>query len=153
MIIEKQGDILLSSAEAIVNPINTRGVMGAGLALQVKRAYPAIFAAYKTACERREVVMGRMWVVPLPSASATTSDSYTRYMVNFPTKDHWRAPSRIEYIESGLVDLARWIQESGVRSIAIPKLGCANGKLEWADVRPVIVKALEGLDVLVELYV
>lgn len=146
MIVEKRGDILTSSADAIVNTVNTRGVMGAGLALQVKQTYPAIFAEYKAACARGEVVVGKVWVVEIPG-------QHGRWMVNFPTKDHWRTPSRMEYIESGLNDLALWIKESGIKSIAVPKLGCANGKLEWRDVKPVVVAALGALDVRVELYV
>lgn len=177
MIVETRGNILASAADALVNPINTRGVMGAGLALQVKRAYPSCFAAYKAACARGEVRVGRMWVVPLPpstspssvhSASASTANAsspassspshssnptHTRYLVNFPTKGDWRAPSRMAYIDDGLADLARWIAESGVRSIAVPMLGCGKGGLAWGEVRPRIEAALGGLPVRVELYV
>jgi O-acetyl-ADP-ribose deacetylase (regulator of RNase III) len=118
--------------------------MGAGLALQVKRAHPAVFEAYRAACARGEVRIGRMWAAPLPDQ---------RWIVNFPTKDHWRAPSRMAYIDAGLADLVRWIRESGVRSVAVPMLGCGKGGLDWEQVRPRVEDALGGLDVRVELYV
>ncbi len=154
MIIETRGDLLASRADALVNPINTRGVMGAGLALQVKRAHPALFAAYRAACARGEVRIGRVWAAPLPSVPGSPASSRpARWMVGFPTKDHWRTPSRMAYIDAGLADLVRWIRESGVRSVAVPMLGCGRGGLAWDEVRPRIEAALGGLDVRVELYV
>lgn len=161
MVIEKTGDILASTAAALVNPVNTRGVMGKGLALQVKQTYPSVFTEYAAACKRGQVVVGKIHVVPLPStpsspfASQSQSKTSGRWMVNFPTKDHWRGRSRIEWIEDGMEDLVAWIAESGVRSVALPKLGCANGKLRWDEVKPVMMMALGKLDkeVQIELYV
>jgi O-acetyl-ADP-ribose deacetylase (regulator of RNase III) len=134
-----EGDLLLADADALVNTVNCVGVMGKGIALQFKRRYPSVFKAYEEACRQGEVTIGRMFVVP------TNQLNGPRYVVNFPTKRHWRSPSRLEYIEDGLVDLRRIIMEYGIKSIAIPRLGAGNGGLDWRAVEPLIVQNLELL--------
>jgi O-acetyl-ADP-ribose deacetylase (regulator of RNase III) len=130
------GDLLQADVEALVNTVNTVGAMGKGIALQFKQAYPANFEAYRKAVARHEVQPGRMFVFE------TGLMMNPRVIINFPTKRHWRGGSRIEDIESGLEDLARVIEGRGIRSIAIPPLGCGNGGLDWAEVRPLILAAL-----------
>lgn len=134
------GDILADDAEAIVNTVNCVGVMGRGIALQFKKAYPENFKAYESACQRKEMVPGRMFI--FDTHSLTTP----RYIVNFPTKRHWRGNSRMEDVEAGLADLAQEIQARGIRSIAIPPLGSGLGGLNWPEVRQRIVQSLAGLD-------
>ncbi len=146
MIQFKTGDILAEDAEALVNSVNCIGIMGRGIAFQFKKAFPEGFRVYAEACERGEVRPGRMFVF---ETGALTNP---RYIVNFPTKRHWRGTSRIEDIEAGLKDLIRVIRERDVRSIAVPPLGSGLGGLDWNDVRPRIEKALRGfnnLDVVV----
>jgi O-acetyl-ADP-ribose deacetylase (regulator of RNase III) len=124
-----RGNILKAKTEALVNPVNCVGVMGRGLALQFKHAFPANFQAYFRACRRGELRPGRMLTFD------TGSVEWPRYVVNFPTKRHWRDKSLIEDIEAGLVSLAREVQLHGIQSIAIPPLGCGLGGLCWDDVR------------------
>jgi O-acetyl-ADP-ribose deacetylase (regulator of RNase III) len=121
--------------------------MGKGIALQFKRRYPDNFKQYAKACERGEVQLGRMFVVDLHSVSGP------RYIINFPTKKHWKSRSRLTDIESGLHDLVRVIQDLGIRSIAVPPLGAGNGGLSWSDVEPLITNTLGGrADTEVELF-
>lgn len=134
------GDILRSDADALVNTVNCVGVMGRGIALQFKRAYPGNFKAYAAACKREEVRPGRMFV------HATGQLAPPRLIINFPTKRHWRANSRIEDIDAGLVDLVTAIREHNICSIAVPPLGAGLGGLDWQDVRARIEQALSGLD-------
>ena len=146
MIRFKSGDILAEDAEALVNTVNCVGVMGRGIALQFKKAFPENFRDYAAACQRGEVQPGRMFVF---ETGALTNP---RYIINFPTKRHWRGNSRIEDIQAGLKDLVTVIRERDIRSIAVPPLGAGLGGLEWSDVRPRIEKALRGfsdLDVIV----
>lgn len=110
--------------------------MGKGLALQVKKALPENFATYEKACKAGEVAPGRMHIVQRLASP--------RFIINFPTKKHWRHPSKIEYVRDGLRDLVQQVQRLGIKSIAIPPLGCGNGGLSWADVKPLIVCAFEG---------
>ena len=140
MIEYKNGDIFAEDVEAIVNSVNCVGVMGRGIALQFKNTFPANFKAYAEACKRHEVRPGRMFVFE--------SDHLTnpRYIINFPTKRHWRGKSRIEDIESGLEALASEIRERNIRSIAIPPLGTNLGGLRWTDVYPRIEAALQHID-------
>ncbi len=130
------GDILGEDAEALVNTVNCVGVMGRGVALQFKKAFPQNFRAYAEACRRGEVRPGRMFVF---ETGALTNP---RYIINFPTKRHWRGGSRIGDIEDGLEDLKRVIRETHIRSLAVPPLGSGLGGLRWADVRQRIEKAL-----------
>jgi len=131
------GNLLAAEVDALVNTVNTDGVMGKGIALQFRKAFPDIFKSYERACKEGEVVIGRMHIVQRLASP--------RFIINFPTKKHWRNPSRLEYIESGLSDLVAKVQELGIKSIAVPPLGCGNGGLDWADVRPRIVEAFEAM--------
>ena len=141
------GDILKAEAEAMVNTVNCVGIMGRGIALQIKNMFPANFKAYATACEREEVQPGRMFVFD------TGELTYPRYIVNFPTKRHWRGKSRIEDIEVGLVALVDEVRARGIRSIAIPPLGSGLGGLDWSQVRPLIERAFAALpDVEVQVF-
>jgi O-acetyl-ADP-ribose deacetylase (regulator of RNase III) len=139
MIEYKTGDILAEQAEALVNTVNCVGVMGRGIALQFKRAFPANFEAYEAACRRNEVEPGRMFVFE------TEGLTPPRYIINFPTKRHWRGKSRIEDIEAGLAALVDEIRSRGIRSVAVPPLGSGLGGLQWADVRARIAAALDPL--------
>ena len=139
MIVHKTGDLLSEDAEALVNAVNCVGVMGRGLALQFKRAFPDNFRAYARACGRGEVTPGRMHVHDL----GRTENPHC--IVNFPTKRHWRDGSRIEDVEAGLADLRRTVREREIRSIAVPPLGCGLGGLDWSGVRPRIEDALGGV--------
>lgn len=130
------GDILKDDVDAIVNTVNCVGIMGRGIALQFKNAWPENFKAYEAACKREEVQPGRMFVYEV--GQLTTP----RYIINFPTKRHWRGKSRIEDIESGLKALVGEIRQRGIRSIAIPPLGSGLGGLDWNDVRPRIEAAM-----------
>ena len=146
MIEYKTGDIFDEDVEALVNTVNCVGVMGRGIALQFKNRFPDNFRAYAEACKRDEVRPGRMFICE------TKQLSNPRYVINFPTKRHWRGKSRIEDIRSGLDALASEIQERGIRSVAIPPLATNLGGLDWDVVRPMIetaVGALEGVDVIV----
>ena len=134
-----KGDLLRADTEANVNAVNCVGAMGRGIAAQFKQAYPENFKAYETACKRKEVVPGKMFIFE------TGQLTNPRFIVNFPTKRHWRGNSRIEDIESGLVALVAEVKGRGIRSIAIPPLGCGLGGLDWKDVRPLIEQAFAGV--------
>jgi len=147
MIEYKHGDILREDAEALINTVNCVGVMGRGIALQFKKAFPENFKAYAAACKKAEVQPGRMFVFE------TGQLANPRYIINFPTKRHWRAASRIEDIDAGLQALVETIHRHGVRSIAVPPLGSGLGGLDWSTVRPRIEAALQPLtDVHVIIY-
>lgn len=139
MITESRGNLLKAPVEALVNTVNTEGVMGKGIALQFKKAFPTMFKDYAAAAKRGEVKLGRMRVWPTQALDGP------KYIINFPTKGHWRAKSRITDIESGLDDLVRIIRELDIASIAVPPLGCGNGGLNWADVEPRIRAAFDAL--------
>ena len=135
-----QGDLLKQDdVDAIVNTVNCVGVMGKGIALQFKNKWPANFTAYAAACKAGQVRPGRMFVF---DSGALVKPNF---IVNFPTKDHWRGASKIEYIRDGLVDLVAQIRQLGIRSIAVPPLGCGNGGLDWSEVRPLIERAFEAI--------
>ncbi|GMG95034.1 Appr-1-p processing protein [Cupriavidus sp. TKC] len=147
MIEYTSGNILHADAEALVNTVNCVGVMGRGIALQFKNAYPANFKLYAEACRHDEVQPGRMHVF------STGQLANPRFIINFPTKRHWKGKSRIEDIEAGLKDLVRVIQDKGIQSIAIPPLGSGLGGLDWEEVRPMIAAAMAALpDVLTLVY-
>lgn len=139
MIEFRQDNIFTADAEALVNTVNCVGVMGRGIALQFRKAFPENFTAYKAACDHGEVRPGKLFIHSLGQLTNP------RYIINFPTKDHWRGNSRIEYIDSGLKAMVEAIRQLDVHSIAIPPLGCGLGGLAWADVRPRIEQALQGL--------
>lgn len=139
-IISVQGDLLQQSdVDVIINTVNCVGVMGKGIALQFKKKWPANFKAYAAACKAGEVQPGKMFIYDA-GALATP-----KYVINFPTKDHWRGKSRIEFIRDGLADLIKQIQVLRIRSIAMPPLGCGNGGLDWQDVKPLIESAFASL--------
>lgn len=143
----KTGDILQANAEALVNTVNCVGIMGRGIALQFKNKFPQNFKAYAAACERGEVQPGHMFVYE------TGWFTGPKYIVNFPTKRHWRGRSRIEDIEAGLGALRDVLREKHIRSVAIPPLGSGLGGLDWKKVRPRIEQALRPLhDVQITVY-
>jgi len=135
----KAGDLFNEDAEAIVNTVNCVGAMGRGIALQFKKAYPANYKTYALACKHKQVVPGRMFVFE------TGAMLNPKYIINFPTKRHWRGKSRIEDIESGLNDLRAVIESNKIRSIAIPPLGSGLGGLNWCEVKDLIENALSPL--------
>ncbi|MBF9135186.1 DUF1768 domain-containing protein [Plantactinospora sp. S1510] len=146
-LVDATGDLLAADAEALVNPVNCVGVMGAGLALQFKQRHPEMFEAYRVACQVGQVKPGQMFVHHEPALTGA------RYVINFPTKRHYRDQSQADDIAAGLLDLTRVVRELGIRSIAIPALGCGLGGLRWAEVRPMIERAFAGMtDVRVLLY-
>lgn len=140
MIEYKTGDLLKADAEALVNTVNCVGIMGRGVALQFKNEFPANFKAYAAACEREEVQPGRMFVFE------TRTLTNPKFIINFPTKRHWRGKSRMEDIDAGLRALVGEVSALGIKSIAIPPLGSGLGGLDWAEVRPRIVEALRGFN-------
>src|SRR5690606_38953417 len=140
MITFTQGNLLEARAEALVNTVNTVGVMGKGIALMFKERFADNFRRYAAACKAKEVRTGKMFVTEVNELDGP------RWIVNFPTKQHWRGDSKIEWITEGLRDLRRFLIENKIKSIAIPPLGAGNGGLDWAEVRSQIEEALAGLD-------
>lgn len=142
-----QGNLLDADAEALVNTVNTVGVMGKGIALMFKEAFPQNTRAYEAACKNNEVVVGKMFV------TVQTGFIGPKWIINFPTKQHWRNPSQMEWVTAGLSDLKSVIIENEIKSVAIPPLGAGNGGLDWSKVRSVIVEALTDLqDVSIVVY-
>jgi O-acetyl-ADP-ribose deacetylase (regulator of RNase III) len=139
------GNLLESEAEALVNTVNTVGIMGKGIALQFRQAFPENYEKYRKACQQNVVQPGKMFVVP------TGRMITPRFIINFPTKRHWKDKSRIDDIEKGLEDLVRVVKELDIRTVAIPPLGCGNGGLKWTEVRPrieVAFKDMPGVELL-----
>ncbi|MFM2003545.1 MAG: hypothetical protein RI963_2971 [Planctomycetota bacterium] len=134
-----RGDILKADAEALVNTVNCVGVMGRGIAAQFKKRFELNFALYKKACDTGSLRPGMMLVYD------SGKFLNPRYVINFPTKDHWRANSKIEDIESGLAALVKEVRDRNIKSIAVPPLGCGLGGLDWTIVRPMIVGAFSNL--------
>ena len=141
------GNMLDSEAEAYVNTVNTAGIMGKGIALQFKKAYPNNFKAYEKACKDGKINIGKLFVT-----KDTSINSGEKYIINFPTKKSWRKPSEYEYIEKGLADLLHVIDFYKIKSIAIPPLGAGNGGLEWQKVKELIIKYLSETDIEVLIY-
>jgi O-acetyl-ADP-ribose deacetylase (regulator of RNase III) len=139
MIEDAQGNLLNAEAEALVNTVNCVGVMGKGIALQFKQAYPEMNKAYEKSCERGEMVPGRVQVWPTGQLGGP------KYIINFPTKREWFRKSSYADIQSGLGSLVAEVRRLGIASIAVPPLGCGNGGLSWAKVRPMIVEAFAAL--------
>lgn len=139
MIKKRTGSIFESSADAYVNPVNCEGVAGKGLALQFRKEFPDNFEFYRRECRVGKVRPGVLAVYqrnsPIPP----------RWIINFPTKDLWRNPSRIEFIQDGMASLALWCVHTSVKSVAIPALGCGLGNLDWKVVRPLIIKSLGAI--------
>jgi O-acetyl-ADP-ribose deacetylase (regulator of RNase III) len=141
-----QGNLLDADAEALVNTVNTVGVMGKGVALMFKERFPENFKAYERACKNKQVRIGEMFATERKELLGP------RWIINFPTKAHWRYPSRMEWIERGLLDFARFIREKKIRSVAIPPLGSGQGGLDWLEVKALIeasLSSLEDVDVVV----
>ena len=138
-----KGDIFESTAQVIVNPVNCKGHMGKGLALAFKQRYPEMFTTYQQECRTGELHVGH------PALFKAS----TPWILNFPTKDHWRDDSRIEYIEEGLAYLAIYYQALGIKSIAFPKLGAGLGRLSWNEVGPLMIKHFCSLDIEVFIYI
>lgn len=147
-IISTQGDLLQQhDVDAIVNTVNCVGVMGKGIALQFKKKWPANFKAYAAACKAKQVKLGEMYIYDLGGLVTP------RYIINFPTKDHWRNASKLQDIENGLHDLIHQIKILGIQSVAIPPLGCGNGGLSWTQVEPLIEQSFaQLLDVEIRLF-
>ena len=143
-----RGDLLRQEdVDAIVNTVNCVGIMGKGIALQFKNKWPDNFRAYEAACKKGEVQLGRMWIF---DAGGLVKPNY---IINFPTKQHWRGKSKMSSIRDGLTDLVRQIKRLSIRSVAIPPLGCGNGGLNWVDARPFIEAAFADVpDIEVRLF-
>jgi O-acetyl-ADP-ribose deacetylase (regulator of RNase III) len=135
MIEFKQGNLLEAETEALVNTVNCVGVMGKGIALQFKQAFPDNFKQYKQACNAHQVQPGQMFIV------ASDTLFHPRYIINFPTKRHWRSKSKLEDIQIGLIALTTDIERLAIQSVAIPPLGCGNGGLGWEIVKPLVEQA------------
>lgn len=133
MIIHSEGDVLTSPAYALVNPVNTVGTMGAGLALKFKQAYPANFKAYIDACNRGTLRIGALLAFP----------EMDKLILNVPTKTDWKEPSTIDYIRRAMSNLVYYLVENKTESVAIPALGCGHGKLDYQQVLPIIEEYLE----------
>ncbi len=140
------GDILESATEAVINPVNCVGVMSTGLAKQFRDKYPSMFMHYSDACWRGVLIPGRL----LTYDRETFDPPF--YIINFPTKKHWRHPSKLEYIESGLIALVGVLRSMSINSVSIPKLGCGLGGLDWKDVNSLIKKYLSNVDCQVAVY-
>jgi len=137
-----EGDIFNSPAQVLVNTVNTVGVMGKGIALSFKKLYPDMFTAYRKECDKHRLVIGKLmlWYGP------------DHWVLMFPTKEHWRNPSKIEYIEKGLMAFTRRYADYNITSVAFPRLGCGNGELDWKEVKPVMEKYLKDLPIDVYIY-
>jgi len=142
-----KGNLLDADVQALVNTVNTVGIMGKGIALQFKKAFPANFAAYAKACEGDEVRIGRMFIHHLAHLKNP------HFIINFPTKGHWRGRSKLEDIEAGLHALVEDVKRLHITSLALPPLGCGHGGLMWGDVYPMIAEACKAMpDVRVVIY-
>ncbi len=137
------GDIFTASAQVIVNPVNCKGVMGKGLAQAFKRRYPAMFVVYQQECRTGKLRIGQ----------PTLYRESKPWILNFPTKDHWREDSKLEYLEQGLQYFVDHYKEMGIQSIAFPKLGAGLGKLSWEEVGPLMVRYLGQVDCEVMIYI
>jgi O-acetyl-ADP-ribose deacetylase (regulator of RNase III) len=139
VIIPSHGNLLESDAEAVVNTVNCVGVMGKGIALHFKQAYPELLPVYEQLCKQGRLMPGRMQVLP------TNRVVGPRFVINFPTKRHWKDKSKLADIEAGLLALVQEVRAHGIRRIALPALGCGNGGLDWSEVRPRIEAAFAAL--------
>jgi appr-1-p processing domain protein len=137
-----EGNIFDSPAQVIVNTVNTVGVMGKGIALEFKNRYPQMFEKYKIACEKKMLTIGKLMLVSAPD----------HMLLLFPTKENWRYPSKLSYIEQGLKRFCDYYAQRGITSVAFPKLGCGNGELNWDEVRPLMEQYLRNLPIDVYVY-
>lgn len=138
-----KGDIFTSKAQVIVNPVNCKGIMGKGLALAFKQRYPAMFATYQQECKTGTLAIGK----------PTLYQATTPWILNFPTKDHWRDPSKLAYLEKGLAYLVAHYKEMGIQSIAFPRLGVGLGMLSWDDVDPLMVRYLTQIEIPISIFI
>lgn len=138
-----KGDIFQSPAKVLVNTVNTVGVMGKGIALEYKKRYPRMYEDYKRRCDNKQLRIGKLmlWY------------GVDHWILNFPTKEHWRSPSKIEYIEAGLKKFSEKYLDFNISSAAFPPLGCGNGGLQWEDVRPLMEKYLDNISADIYIYV
>ena len=143
MITYVKGDIFNSPAKIIVNTVNTVGVMGKGIALEFKNRYPDMFCRYQELCESKQLDVGRLFLWRKSE----------KWVLLFPTKKHWRNPSKLEYIESGLQKFVENWDKLGAEAVAFPRLGCGNGGLDWAEVKPLMEKYLKPLPIQIYVYV
>jgi O-acetyl-ADP-ribose deacetylase (regulator of RNase III) len=127
----------------LVNPVNTAGVMGRGIALEFKNRYPEMFKTYQKKCENKSIDIGKLFLW----------NKEEKWVLLFPTKQHWRYPSQIGYIEEGLKKFANIYDKLGIESIAFPRLGCGNGGLDWNEVRPIMEKYLKNLPIHIYIYI
>jgi O-acetyl-ADP-ribose deacetylase (regulator of RNase III) len=139
MISFEKNNILHVKAEALVNSVNLTGVMGKGIALAFRETFPENYKLYRKACEEKEIDIGKIFVTE-------TDQFFPKYIINFPTKKHWRLPSKYEWIEAGLISLKEWLRKNEIRSIAIPPLGSGNGKLDWVHVKVMIQNAMKEFE-------
>lgn len=143
MILYVEGDLFQSPAQVLVNTVNTVGVMGRGIALEFKRLFPEMYAQYRDLCERGQFAIGQLWLYK----------TERKWVLNFPTKQHWREPSRLEYIEKGLQKFYDTYRSLNIHSIAFPALGCGNGQLDFeAQVQPLMERYLRSLPIEVFIY-
>lgn len=142
-----EGNIFESDAQALVNTVNTVGVMGKGIALQFKKAFPSNYKLYSDACKQNEIAIGKLFV-----SYDSNLNTGKKVIVNFPTKTHWRKPSEYIYIEKGLDNLISVIEQHDIKSIAIPPLGAGNGGLEWEQVKKIIEQKLSLLNIDIYIY-
>ena len=141
------GNILESDAQALVNTVNTVGVMGKGIALQFKKAFPNNFKAYEDACKRKEIAIGKLLVT-----KDCNLNSGEKIIINFPTKKDWRKSSEYSYIEDGLTDFLNVIEKEQIKSVALPPLGAGNGGLEWEKVKQILEQKLSSLNIDIYVY-
>lgn len=135
-----KGNLLEANVDALVNTVNTVGIMGKGIALMFKERFPANFREYEAACKAGEVRVGEMFV------TANNEFNGPKWIINFPTKEQWFRRTKLDWIESGMVSLKNVIREKGINSVAVPPLGCGNGGLKWSTVRQIIERELSELD-------
>lgn len=138
-----EGNIFESPAQVIVNTVNTVGVMGKGLALSFKQRYPDMFNRYKIACEKHQLTIGKLMLFY----------EEDHWLLMFPTKENWRNPSKIEYIEKGLMKFVSTYADKNITSIAFPRLGCGNGELDWNEVKPLMERYLKKLPIDIYIYI
>ncbi|MEO1666062.1 MAG: macro domain-containing protein [Chloroflexota bacterium] len=143
MIRYQHGNLMDSPAQTLVNPVNTVGVMGKGLALLFKQQYPAMFKQYKTLCSTGDIAIGKLWLYK----------SDAKWVLNFPTKQHWRSKSKLEYVEAGLRAFVAMYADAGITSAAFPMLGCGAGGLDWrTQVRPLMEQYLSSIPIGISIY-
>ena len=137
-----RGDLFQSPAKVLVNTVNTVGVMGKGIALTYKQIYPEMYKRYVELCEAKRLDVGTLWLYRTEH----------KWVLNFPTKKHWRSPSKLQYIEAGLQKFVDTYAQENITSVAFPQLGCGNGELDWKDVQPLMVQYLRKLPINVYIY-